>query len=345
MRRVLFVFLFFLLFENVLFANEQSEDSAVVFMYHRFGETKYPSTNIRLEQFDRHLEYLSQNGYQVWPLSKIVSHILEKKRIPQKTVALTIDDAYKSIYTEAFPRFKKFNFPFTVFVSTMSIDNGSKSYMSWEEMREMRAFGAEFANHSISHDYLIPRDGEVKEAWQSRIGREIEIAQKRLQEELGAKTNQNPKLFSYPFGEHSAETAAFIQSLGYVGVTQTSGAIDGYSDTKTLPRFAMSESFADMDGFLLKLNTLPLPIESLSTLEPLVVGQNPPQLTIKLKKQIKNIGCYLSNGDKIPVKWISEKEFSVRAENRLKSPRDRYTCTAKAKDGRWYWYSYLWIIK
>lgn len=345
MKKVLLVFLFSLLFESFLFAKSQESESAVVFMYHRFGETKYPSTNIRLEQFEKHLEYLSQNGYQVWPLSKIVSYILEKKRLPQKTVALTIDDAYKSIYTEAFPRLKKLNFPFTVFVNTMPIDNGSKSYMSWEQMREMSEYGAEFANHSISHDYLIPKVGEDKEAWQKRIGREIEIAQKRLQDELGAKTNQNPKLFSYPFGEYTKETAEFIQSLGYVGVTQTSGAIDGDSDTKTLPRFAMSESFADMDGFLLKLNTLPLPIESRSTLEPLIGNENPPKLTIKLKKEIKNIGCYLSNGDAIPVKWISEREFSVKAENRLKSPRERYTCTAKANDEKWYWYSNLWIIK
>ncbi|MFA5232942.1 MAG: hypothetical protein WC390_00975 [Sulfurimonas sp.] len=45
-----------------------------------------------------------------------------------------------------------------------------------------------------------------------------------------------------------------------------------------------------MDGFLVKLNTLPLPIESLSTIEPLVGNENPPKLTIKLKKEIKNIG-------------------------------------------------------
>ena len=34
-------------------------DSAVVFMYHRFGESETPSTNIRLDQFERHIEELS----------------------------------------------------------------------------------------------------------------------------------------------------------------------------------------------------------------------------------------------------------------------------------------------
>ena len=34
-------------------------DHAVILMYHRFGENDYPSTNIRLEQFDAHLEILN----------------------------------------------------------------------------------------------------------------------------------------------------------------------------------------------------------------------------------------------------------------------------------------------
>ncbi|MFA5232943.1 MAG: hypothetical protein WC390_00980 [Sulfurimonas sp.] len=60
---------------------------------------------------------------------------MEKKIIPQKTVALTVDAAYKSIYTEAFSRLKKLNLLFTV-----------------------------FTNHSISHDYLVSRDDEDKKA-------------------------------------------------------------------------------------------------------------------------------------------------------------------------------------
>ena len=31
-------------------------DHAVILMYHRFGEDQLPSTNIRLDQFDAHLE-------------------------------------------------------------------------------------------------------------------------------------------------------------------------------------------------------------------------------------------------------------------------------------------------
>ena len=33
-------------------------------MYHRFGETKYPSTNITEEQLDSHLNYLIEQNYR-----------------------------------------------------------------------------------------------------------------------------------------------------------------------------------------------------------------------------------------------------------------------------------------
>lgn len=348
MKKVLLSVLFMLFFADLLSAQKSSsmdEEGAVVFMYHRFGESKYPSTNIRMEQFEEHLKYLSQNDYKVWSLSKIVRHILEGKEIPKRVVALTIDDAYKSIYTHAFARFKEYNFPFTVFVNPSPVDGGSKNYMSWDEMREMKSFGAEFANHSKTHDYMLPKEGEDESGWKKRIKDEIDGAQKRLQEELGEDTNKNPKIFSYPFGEYTKDTAEFIQTLGYVGVTQTSGPIGQGSDTKLLPRFAMAEAFAHMDGFTLKLKTLPFPIESVSSIEPLVKEQNPPKLTIKLKRSVKNIGCYLSSGKAIPLTWKSDMEFSVQADEALKAPRDRYTCTAMAGDGRWYWYSHFWIIK
>ncbi len=344
MKKILFTLSLLFFFAEFLSA-ENSDEGAVVFMYHRFGETKYPSTNIRMEQFEKQLEYLSQNDYKVWKLSKIVRYVIEGREIPKKVVALTIDDAYKSIYTHAFAKFKEYNFPFTVFVNSSPVDNGSKNYMSWDEMREMQAYGAEFANHSKTHDYMVPNDGEDEQSWKKRIKNEVEGAQKRLQEELGEATNENPRLLSYPFGEYTKESAEYIQDLGYIGITQTSGAIGMRSDTRTLPRFAMSEEYADMDGFTLKLKTLPLPIESVSSIEPLVKEDNPPKLTIRLKQPISSVACYISNGKEIPLEWISNREFSVQADEVLKAPRDRYNCTALSKDGRWYWYSHLWIVK
>ena len=51
-------------------AQEIQRDSASVIMYHRFGEDRYPSTNIRLSQFEEHLELLTNGDYTVLPCRK-----------------------------------------------------------------------------------------------------------------------------------------------------------------------------------------------------------------------------------------------------------------------------------
>ncbi|MEA2099938.1 MAG: polysaccharide deacetylase family protein, partial [Campylobacterota bacterium] len=241
MRILLKLFIYILIIKSVLYSEIQEYElddnlsSAVVFMYHRFGDDRYPSTNIHLEQFEQHLNYIKDNNFKVWHLSKIVNYILQNKKIPHKTVALTIDDAYITTYTNAYPRLKAKNFPFTVFVSTRAIDSKSKNYMSWEQMQEMGLNGAEFANHSLTHQYLLPEKSETKESWKKRFINEVENAQKRLQEKLGISTNKNPKLFSYPFGEYNQEMANLLKKLGYVGITQTSGVVNSRSDLRALP--------------------------------------------------------------------------------------------------------------
>ena len=88
-------------------------DHAVILMYHRFGEDAIPSTNIRLEQFDRHLKILTNGGYTVWPLGKIVTHMQTNQPLPDRTVGISVDDAYLSVYTEAWPRLKEKGLPFS----------------------------------------------------------------------------------------------------------------------------------------------------------------------------------------------------------------------------------------
>jgi len=337
-----------ILISNILFASSLKDlepNSAVVFMYHHFGNSKYPSTNITLEQFQYQLDYLETNNYNVWPLSKIVNHLIDKKNIPQKTIALTIDDAYLSIFTKAYPMLKSKNFPFTVFVSTNSIHKNSNTFMTWDQMRILKENGVEFANHSLTHNSLLPLNNETNIELEKRIIDETQMAQLKLQKELGSDTNINPPLFSYPYGEYTIKITELIKKFGYIGVTQISGTIDLNSDLTLLNRFPMAEAFASPNSFITKLNTLPMPIESVSTKEPILKDQNPPILRIKLKQALKNIGCYLSSGEAIKITWISKTVFEIKANKPLKPPREKYTCTAPAKNGKWYWYSHLWIVK
>ena len=59
------------LFVLLLTTSALAADSVVVLMYHRFGEDKFPSTSIRIEQFSAHLNHLKESGYAVVPLADV----------------------------------------------------------------------------------------------------------------------------------------------------------------------------------------------------------------------------------------------------------------------------------
>ena len=110
-------------------------DSAVVLMYHRFGESRYPSTNVTIEQFESHLAEIIEGGYTVLPLPELIKSVREGRPLADKTVAISIDDAFLSVYREAWPRFKKAGVPVTLFVATDPIDDGTGGYMNWDQIR------------------------------------------------------------------------------------------------------------------------------------------------------------------------------------------------------------------
>ncbi|QOP43547.1 polysaccharide deacetylase family protein [Sulfurimonas sediminis] len=321
------------------------QNHAVVLQYHRFDEDRYPSTSISMELFTQQMQYLADNNYTVWPFSKTVKYLLEKKELPDKTVSITIDDGYRSVYTKAYPLLKKYKFPFTVFVNSAPVVHESVHYLTWDEMREMGKYGAEYANHTYSHQFLV-RDG-IKDPknYKKHITKEIEMCEAKIEKELGAKVCKNPKILAYPFGEYDLKLMNLVKSLGYIGVAQNSGPISSESNFMALTRFPMSGGFGEMDQFRLKINTLPLPIKNVLLKDTLVnESNNPPSLTLTLKKPLKNLQCFTADGKKIAIQWLNNTTVTVQAQYSLEYPRNHYTCTAHAQGNAWYWYSHLWIV-
>lgn len=322
----------------------QANSNAVILMYHHIADDTPASTSVTLEQFDAHLDYLHQQNFQVWPLSKLITHWQTQQPIPEKTVILTADDAYISLYTHAFPRLAHYGWGMTVFVNAEPIDKGYRNFMSWQQMRELQQHGFEFANHTYSHSALFPQPNESEADFIARVKYEVEQGQQRLQHELGEHTNRHPALFAYPYGEYNESAANLIQQLGYTAVAQVSGAVNANSDRRALNRFPMAIRFARMEDFRLKVHTHPLPLRQQSPFEP-IISQNPPLLSLTFEHPISGLNCFTSQGEPLSLRWISDTELEMQAKQPLKPPRDRYACTARRADGSWYWWGHPWIIQ
>ena len=116
-------------------------------MYHRFGESKYPSTNTTTEQVEQHLSYLKDKNFNFI----LAKDLLNPEALSTKTISITVDDAYLSFYEVGLPIFEKFNIPVTLFLNTENV--GGNNYMSWSQLKETLNRGVDIQNHTHSHCY------------------------------------------------------------------------------------------------------------------------------------------------------------------------------------------------
>ncbi len=312
-------------------APSQAADSAVVLIYHRFGEQAHPSTNVRLEQFERQVALLREGGYAVLPLAEIVSAIRSGTPLPDKAVAITIDDAYLSVYEEAWPRLKAAGFPFTLFVATDPVDRGVGGYMTWDQIRELRDAGAAIGSQTATHPHMAGAD-------RASNLREIRVSNRRFVEELGTQ----PDLFAYPYGEASTEVMGLVAEAGFsAGFGQHSGAMDRHSPQFYLPRFPVNEVYGDVERFRRIANTLSIPIEGITPEDPLVGDVNPPPFGFSVVSEIprlSELACYHSQVGEVAVQRLGALRFEIRFNKAFPTGRSRLNCTVPAKDGRWRWF-------
>jgi len=312
-------------------------DSATVFMYHRFGESKYAATNIRIDQFEAHLTEIATGGYNVAPLPDIIAAFESGRALPERTVALTIDDAFLSVYTEAWPRLKAAGVPFTIFVATDPVDGGQRGYMSWDQIRELARAGVTIGSQTASHPHM-------PELGADRNIAELDKSNRRFVQELGAP----PSLFAYPFGEYSLAVRESVAAAGFAAAFgQHSGVAYAGHDRFTLPRFALNETFGSLVRFKLAANALPLPVGEITPADTFI-GHNPPQFGFTVDPGVAgldNLACYARHeSGPAHIERLGERRFEVRMGAPFPDRRGRVNCTVPTSDGRWRWFGMQFVV-
>jgi len=306
-------------------------DSAVVIMYHRFGESAYPSTNTTAEQLDTQLQELRSGAYTVMSLPDIVTAVQAGKPLPDRAVGLSVDDAFLSVYRNAWPKLRAAGYPFTLFVATDAIDRGLAGYMNWDQIRELRDAGVTIGSQTAAHPHMAAASRE-------RNVRELQKSNARFKEELG----EIPTLFAYPYGESSLAVEAAVKDMGFIAAFgQHSGAFDSSENMFYLPRFAMNENYGDLGRFKLAANALPLPTKEFVPADTLVArGNNPPAIgfTVAGKfRGLSRLACYTSHEGKIEVMVLGDTRVEARMSKAMPKGRGRLNCTLPAGGGRWHW--------
>ncbi len=324
------VFIFFIIFLNckaevVNKKYYEDEQGILAIMYHRFEENKYPSTNIRLDIFKKHINLIKKNNLNFYNPGELSKNFSKVKK--QKTILLTVDDAFTSFYENAWPILKEERIPFILFVSTEAV--GNKGYMSWNQIKEVEKDSfAYIGNHSHSHDYLT---NFTFQKFVEDIKKSINI--------FNYKLGYNPNFFSYPFGEYNLEQKNYISDNFEFAFGQHSGVIDLNKDKYELPRFPINEKYGEIKRFKEVISYLPLQYKIIKPENKFMdEDKNPPKMTIEFfkdQKNLENINCFSNEGSK----WkktkivLIDNILNINFAEKFIERRGRINCSLKDENG------------
>ena len=314
-------------------------NSVSVFMYHRFGDDRYPSTNIQLDQFELHINEVIENNYNITSIDEVINNLQNNLPFQDKSVAFTIDDAHESFFLNGWPIFKKNKIPVTLFVSTSIVDDNIKGYMTWDQIREFIHDGGDVGQHTASHNHMPTID-------KIQILQDLKMSHQRFIDELGFI----PKAFAFPYGETSLEVIETLKEINIESAFgQHSGVISNKSNFYYLPRYSINENFGGLDRFIMAANSKALNITNLIPNDMYLDAKNDNKIKFNIPQYInyKNINCYANfNKEWIEIDLIEIQNKRIQFDlNKDFDPgRRRFNCTTKFND-EWYWFGYQFLVK
>jgi len=313
-----------------------SDDMGILsLMYHRFNESKYPSTNIQMDVFKKQVEIIRKLKYNFYDPKNLEKNFHVKKN--EKKILITIDDAFSSFYEVAWPYLKQQKIPFILFVSTEAV--GKPGYMSWSQIKELEKEPmVHIGNHSHSHNYLV----DLKD---DDFINDISVASETFIRNLG----YNPIFFSYPFGEYSNFIKEHIAKNFKFSFGQHSGVIDINKDPYELSRFPINEKYGDLKRFEFLINLQPLQYKALYPNEKYLTNNNPPKFSVEFfdeQKNLHNINCFSDEGNKWQKSNINLKKniLNLNFNDKFLFRRGRINCSLN-DNGIWRWFGVQFSVE
>lgn len=188
----------------------RSFQTVTILAYHRFGRNRSKMA-VTPEDFAAQMQYLADHHYRVIRLSEVEAFLDGRAALPERAVAITMDDGYASTYHVALPTLRQHGFPATLFVYTDFIGGGDA--LTWPQMQAMQESGlVEIQSHSKSHaDLALKHPGEEEDSYLGRVDKELRAPRDLLHSRLGIDTVH----LAYPYGSANEQVARRTHRAGY----------------------------------------------------------------------------------------------------------------------------------
>lgn len=184
-----------------------------ILCYHNFNPTKPGSMNLQPQRLEAQIKWLKDNGFTIIPLTEAVEYLQgTRASLPPKSVVITADDGWQSVYTYMYPIVRKYNIPVTLFIYPETISNG-KHAMTWNELNELQHTGLfDIQGHTYSHPNFKQERRALSSSYYDKfVNGELEKSKRILEEKMHHKIT----LLAWPFGIYDKYLEEAAKKAGY----------------------------------------------------------------------------------------------------------------------------------
>jgi peptidoglycan/xylan/chitin deacetylase (PgdA/CDA1 family) len=214
-----------------------------VLMYHRVAdlnakETRNPlmrDLTVSPAKFEEQVRHLSENGFTFLFASEVETAVLEGKALPERAIAITMDDGYADNFEQAFPILRKYGAKATIFLVTNTLDKAG--HLTWDNCRTMQPEGVGYGSHTVHH-YELPSLSVAE------MDRELRDSKQTIEFRLSAPVTS----VAYPSGAYNQTVASRAEAAGYLaGWKKGGGPVQPGMNAYLLPRVRVNgeNSMAD----------------------------------------------------------------------------------------------------
>ena len=221
-----------------------------ILCYYGFAEDCKSPLCIPAGVFELQMKYLKDNGYRVISLGELLDFLQYRHALPRRSVVITIDGGYGSAYDIAYPILERYGFTVTLFIHTAFV-GASKSAITWDQLREMKADGFEVGSQTLSYcDLTKRRTGEDDQAYTARIKRQVLVSKQIIDRKL----EQDTIYLAFPYGSYDQRVLNICDQVGYrIGLSVEPGGNPFFADPLALKRNQILKR--DLESFITKVKT------------------------------------------------------------------------------------------
>lgn len=322
--------------------------------YHDLAEN-LPETAMRIHtsKFRKQMEAIRLLGIKVITLDEFIAWKKGEKQIPEKSILITFDDGWKSVYTDAFPVLKELGFPFTIFLYKNYIDGGGKALTSPMIQEMLTAGGLSIGSHSVSHPYPLTVKSYRKKganAFDAYLRKEMGESKRYIESKFPVKVNS----YAYPGGFYTEEMLKLGDEFGYECMfTVVPGKIKRGQPDETLPRyiilgnydkiFETATTFREGQAAGVQTGMGPGPIQTtpypVSPEAGAIINSRLPEISADLSTVAdldpKTLSMKVSGFGEVPATYTAESgKFFWQVNRRLRQPSCQVAVTWKDTTGK-----------